>query len=154
MIQRYFDKSRLEHSYYEKKVYSDYEKDINALKKEQNDIEKKIKTNEEKFTMIYDDKAAGVITLEEFMMLKNKYQNDNENCKLRINQINLEIAELEEKKIQNINEEGIFEKYKNIEKLDRLIVETFISKIIIGKVDPETKKRDIIIIWNVQSDLA
>lgn len=154
MIQRYFDKSRLEHSYYEKKVYSDYEKDINVLKKEQNDIEKKIKTNEEKFTMIYDDKAAGVITLEEFMMLKNKYKNDTENCKLRINQINLEIAELEEKKIQNINEEEIFEKYRNIKKLDRLIVETFISKIIIGKVDPETKKRDIRIIWNVQSDLA
>ena len=99
--------------------------------------------------MIYDDKASGVITLEEFMMLKSKYQNDTENCKLRINQINLEIAELEEKKIQNINEEEIFEKYRNIEKLDRLIVETFISKIIIGKVDPETKKRDIRIIWNV-----
>ena len=68
---------------------------------------------------------------------------------MRINQINLEIAELEDKKIQNINEEEIFEKYRNIEKLDRLIVETFISKIIIGKVDHETKKRDIRIIWNV-----
>ncbi len=148
MIQLYFDKSKLEQSYYEKKVYSNYEKEINALKKEQSDIEKKIKTNEEKFTMIYDDKISGVITLEEFTMLKTKYQNDTENCKLRINQINLEIADLEKKKIENINEKEIFEKYKNIKKLDRLIVETFISKIIIGKVDPETKKRDIRIIWN------
>lgn len=149
MIERYYDKTKLEKSYYEKKVYSDYNKDIDALTKEKNDIEKQIKINEEKFTMIYDDKASGIITLEEFVMLKNKYQTDSENCKSRIKEINYEIADLEEKKEQSVNEEQIFEKYRNIEKLDRLIVETFISKIIIGKVDPETKKRDIRIIWNI-----
>ena len=149
MLKRYYDKSKLEKNYYEKKSHVDFDKDINVLLKEKNNIEKQIKVNEDKFAMLYDDKTAGIITLEEFIMLRNKYQADNENSKSRILKINNEIAELELKKEQNVNEYEIFDKYNHIEKLDRLIVDTFISKIIIGKVDPETKKRDMKIIWNI-----
>ena len=149
MLERYYDKTKLEKNYYEKKSHVDFDKDINVLLKEKNNIEKQIKVNEDKFAMLYDDKTAGIITLEEFIMLRNKYQADNENSKSRILKINNEISELELKKEQNVNEYEIFDKYNHIEKLDRLIVDTFISKIIIGKVDPETKKRDMKIIWNI-----
>ena len=44
----------------------------------------------------------------------------------------------------------IFKKYKHIEKLDKVIIDTFISKILIGKINEETKKRDIKIIWNIE----
>ena len=61
----------------------------------------------------------------------------------------LQIIELQEKENQEENEKVFFEKYKHIEKLDRLIVETFISKIIIGRKDPVTNERDIKIIWHM-----
>lgn len=149
MINRYFDRTKLEESYYEKKIYSDYEKKYNILIKEKSDIEKQINSNNEKFTMLYNDRASGLITPEEFIQLKNGYHSENKKLEERVNQINFEIVELEQKKDLNGNEKLLFEKYKNIKKLDRLIVDTFISKIIIGKIDPETKKRDIKIIWNI-----
>ena len=149
MLKCYYDKSKLEKNYYEKKAHNDYDKDINILLKEKNSILKQIKINEDKFAMLYNDKTAGIITLEEFIILKNKIKEENENSNLRITKIVNEIAELELKKEQNVNEYEIFDKYSHIEKLDRLIVDTFISKIIIGKVDPKTKKRDMKIIWNI-----
>lgn len=148
-IDKYYDKTKLEKSYYEKKVHTNYQKSIDALLKEKNDIERKIKSNQDRFTMLYEDKASGVITAEEFIMLKNKYQNDTDKYKSRVSEINLEITELENKKQQETSEKVIFEKYKNITKLDRIVVDTFISKIIIGKVNPETQKRDMKIIWNI-----
>lgn len=148
-IEEYYDRTKLEKSYYEKKVYSNYQKDIEALTKEKIDIDRKVKSNKEKFTLLYEDRATGVITPEEFVMLKNKYQSDNDKYGFRINEINSEINELENKKEQESNESILFEKYKNLQKLDRLVIDTFISKIIIGKVDPMTKKRDMKIVWNI-----
>ena len=48
-----------------------------------------------------------------------------------------------------MQEQEIFKEYRHIDRLDRLAVETFISKIIVGKVDPETKKRNMNIVWNI-----
>lgn len=149
MISKYFDKTKLENNYYEKKVKYNYQNDIESLKKESTILNKKIASNNDKFPSLYDDKESGIITVDEFIILKNKYENDNENYKQRIKEINIEIIELENKKEQDTNETAIFEKYKKIDKLDRMIVETFIEKIIIGKKDPETQKRDIRIIWNI-----
>lgn len=150
MIERYYDKSKLESSYYEKKVNSNYDRDIASLIKEKKDIDKQIKTNKEKFTMLYDDRASGILTADEFVILKNKYQNDKENYQKRIDQINIEIMELEQKKSEEKNESEIFEKYRNIKKLDKIVVDTFISKIIVGKKDSETGQRNIKIIWNLE----
>jgi len=154
MLARYYDKTKLQKSYYEQKRYYDSQKDIVVLKKEKNDMEKQIKINEEKFMMIYDDKVSGILSLDEFAVLKDKYQDVRENCKLRIQEINLEILELEAKEEKYGCEEQVLECYQHITKLDRLLVDTFISKIMIGKVNPETKQRDIRIIWNFGVDLV
>lgn len=148
-IEKYYNQTKLEKSYYEKKVHSNYQKDIDALNKEKIELEKKINSNQDRFSMLYEDKASGVITADEFVILKSKYQNDTEKYKTRVLNINSEILELENKKQQENNEKTIFEKYKTLTKLDRIVIDTFISKIIIGKVNPETQKRDIKIIWNI-----
>lgn len=149
LIEKYFNRTELEASYYEKKIHSNFKNDIEALNKEKKDIERKIKLTEDKFSMLYDDKANGIITADEFMILKNRCFNDKEKYSLRVNEIDYEIIELQEKENQEENEKVFFEKYKHIEKLDRLIVETFISKIIIGRKDSVTNERDIKIIWNM-----
>lgn len=148
-IDKYYNRAKVEENYYEKKVHSNYQKSIDILNKEKIELERKINSNQDRFSMLYEDKALGIITADEFIILKTKYQNDIDKYKERIVNINSEITELEVKKQQENNEKTIFEKYKTLTKLDKMVVDTFISKIIIGKVDPETKKRDIKILWNV-----
>ena len=133
------------------KIYADLSKDKNVTKIVKalikNDIEKKLNKTSDRFTMLYDDKADGIITTTEFVMLKNKYQKDIDNFNLRIEEIKKEIYELSEKKNDEINEKSILEKYTHIDKLNRRIIDEFMSKILIGKKD-ENNNRPIKIFWN------
>ena len=148
LINKYYNQSKLEKSYYENKIHSNIKRDIEVLEKEKNDLSKQIALNSERFALLYEDRANKIITTDEFVMLKNKYQNDNNSYNLRIEEINLEISELENKKDNQQNICDIFKKYKHISKLDRIIVDTFISKILIDKIDKGTNTREIKIIWN------
>ena len=42
----------------------------------------------------------------------------------------------------------LFEKYSHIETLTSTVVNEFIDKIVIGKLNQETGERDVKIIWN------
>ena len=44
----------------------------------------------------------------------------------------------------------IFSKYKVLEELNRVIIDEFIEKIYIGKLNKETNTRDIEIKWNFE----
>ena len=62
--------------------------------------------------------------------------------------------EKKNKKIEDIednvqNSEAIFKKYRHIDKLNKEIVDEFIDKVWIGKVDPETNTRNIDIELNI-----
>ena len=46
------------------------------------------------------------------------------------------------------NNDKIFSKYKKFTKLNKIIVDEFIDKIYIGKLNKEIKERDIQIKWN------
>ncbi len=147
MIEKYYNLEKLEKNYYSKKTQIDYEKDVSILKKEKMDIEKKLNKINDRFAMLYDDKADGIISTTEFIMLKNKYQNDINNFNLRIESINKEIYAINEKESNAINEKSVLKKYTHIDKLNRIIVDEFISKILIGKKD-ENNNRPIKIYWN------
>lgn len=147
-ITEHYNKSKVEKTYYNKKLYSNYQNDIKALEKEKGELDNKIKSNNDRFALIYDDRANGILTPEEFVMLKNKYNSDNQKFSQRIKNIDEEIKEINEKKEQSKNVQDIFKKYKKIKKLDRMTLDTFVSKIIVGKLDIETKQRPIKIIWN------
>lgn len=150
-IENYYNQSKFEKSYYEKKVNTNYEKDIKALEEEKTTIEKKIKDNTNRFTLLYEDRANEIITTQEFMLLKTKYNDEIERFNNRVSEIDNTIINLRKKKDQQIHEQDIFKQYRHIDKLDRLVVETFISKIIVGKVDKETNERAINIVWNICS---
>ena len=150
-LEKYYNQSKFEKSYYEKKVNTNYEKDIKALEEEKNTIERKIKDNTNRFALLYEDRANEIITTQEFMLLKTKYNDEIERFNNRVSEIDNTIINLRKKKDQQIHEQDIFKQYRHIEKLDRLVVETFISKIIVGKVDKETNERAINIVWNICS---
>ena len=41
-----------------------------------------------------------------------------------------------------------FEKYKNIKELNRVVLDEFVKRIEVGKINPETSERNIKIEWN------
>ena len=150
VIEKYYNNVKLEKNYYEKKKTISFQNDINSLKIEKSKLENQINSYENRFEMLYEDKINGVISSEEFIFLKTKSQKNINNSKLRIEEIERELKNVEEKMQENNNMQKIFKKYKHIEKLDKVIIDTFISKILIGKINEETKKRDIKIIWNIE----
>ena len=48
------------------------------------------------------------------------------------------------------NTKELFNKYQQLEKLNRVIVDEFVDKIYIGKINEETNTRDIEIKWNFE----
>lgn len=91
--------------------------------------------------MLYEDCVNGTITAEEFSMIKSKNNLDIENYKIRINEINKTLYELEKERFKKENNKKLFSKYIKIEKLDRLLLDEFVSKIYIEKYNEETKER-------------
>ena len=73
--------------------------------------------------------ASGIITAEEFSMIKSKNNLDIENYKIRINEINKTLYELEKE-----NNKKLFSKYRKIEKLDRLILTNLFLKYILESI--------------------
>ena len=147
-IKKYYNENELETNCNESEIYSSINKDITALRNEQEQLTKRINKNKELFTSLYEDKANGIITTEEFIMLRDNYNTQNERYEQRINSIISEISSLSEKINNRQKEKKIFEKYKHLDVLTKEIIDTFISKIIIGKYDEETKQRTIKIVWN------
>lgn len=68
----------------------------------------------------------------------------------QIKSINNEIAYYKMKEESSKNNEKIFNKYQKLEELNRVIVDEFIDKIYIGKVNEETNTRNIQIKWNFE----
>ena len=72
-------------------------------------------------------------------------ENEKKINKIKIKNLDNEILYYKEKLNNNFN---IFSKYQKITKLNRIIVEEFIDKIYIGKIDKNNKNRIIQIKWN------
>ena len=114
------------------------------------DIENKISKTRNYLKNIYEDKVNGVITAEQFKDLITNYNKDEDIYKDQIKSINNEISYYRMKEESAKNNKKIFSKYQKLEELNRVIVDEFIDKIYIGKLNEETNTRDIQIKWNFE----
>ena len=96
---------------------------------------------------LYEDKVNKIISVWQFKELANKYENEKEIKITKIKNLDKEILYYQEKDLNN-NQKPILSKYKEFTKLNRIIIEEFIDKIYIGKVDKKTNSRNIQIKWN------
>ena len=146
-ISKFYDEEEL------KKINSNkdsnrFKKKINALEKGLNDTQNKIYKTRNYLKNIYEDKVNGVITKEQFKDLITHYNKDDDAYKNQIKSINKKIAYYKTRDESTKNNNEIFLKYKELKKLNRIIIEEFIDKIYIGKFNNESKSRDIQIKWN------
>lgn len=82
-------------------------------------------------------------------MLREEYSKDVESNQTRLEEINNELEITNERKENTKDIKSILKKYKNIKTLNKVIVDEFVEKIYIGKLNKETNTREIKIIWNL-----
>ena len=83
-------------------------------------------------------------------MVLQKQEWEEDTYKDQIKSINNEITYYKIKEESLDNNKDIFNKYQKIEKLNRVIIQEFIDKIYIGKLNKKTNRRDIKIKWNFE----
>ena len=146
-IQKFYDEKELENIDL-KKDASRFEKKIKSLEKQRDDINNKISKTRNYLRNLYEDKVNGVVTKEQFKNLISNYNKDEDAFNEQIKSINNEIKFYKMKEESLENNKEIFSKYQKLENLNRVIVQEFIDKIYIGKLNVENNNRDILIKWN------
>jgi hypothetical protein len=122
---------------------------ITNLNKEKSNLEKKLNESKLYFKNLYTDKMKGIISEDDFSMLREEYTKDVESYQTRFEDIEKQLDEIEERKDNSKDIDSILKKYKNIKKLTRIIVEEFIEKIYVSALDKNTNTREIKIEWNL-----
>lgn len=141
------------------KLKEEYLKEVNEknktnvtsvnLNKEKVSIEKSLSEKKLYFKNLYEDKLKGVLTDDDFKMLREEYSKEVNYYQKRLEEITKELEEVEIKKEYSIDIESILKKYSNINELNKAIIDEFIEKIYVGLLDKETKTREIKIEWNL-----
>lgn len=139
-IQKYYDKVIVEKKYNEENLL---ENDIKIVEKEKNDIKIEIYRKEKALVTMYEDKVNEVIDMQEFIIIKNKINEDMENLKIRLKQKEEDLQKLIKSKKVVIEDSFL------IKKLDIKVLDEFISKIYIDCLDEENKTREIRIEWKI-----
>ncbi|MGN0973901.1 MAG: recombinase family protein [Bacilli bacterium] len=148
-IKKYYDEVKLDNLVQTKKN-NRFESRINALEKRKNDVNKKIAQTRKYLQSLYEDKVNGVITNEQFKDLIGDYNKNEDIYTNQIKEIDEEINYYKAKQDSSLNYKEIFSKYETLESLNRVIIDEFVDKIFIGKLDKENNKRDIQIKWNFE----
>ena len=123
---------------------------INLLTKQKENIVNQMTKTKNYLKNLYEDKVNGIINAEQFKELITNYNNDDEKLKDQLKSIDNEINYYILKESSKKNTKELFNKYHQLEKLNRVIVVEFVDKIYIGKINDETNTRDIEIKWNFE----
>ena len=152
-ISQYYDESKYSNDRYLQNVYNNIDNDIKNLEKEKINIEKEIEDKKNILIQLYSDKVLGNLTIDEFNTIKvgNKVETDKLNNQLL--EINNKIADLVSDKAKQIDKVQLFEQYKDITELNRVILDSFINRIEIGKIDhTNNDTRPIKIDWKLYAN--
>lgn len=121
---------------------------INMLKQEKTEKLKQITKIQKTLKKIYEDKINGLISLEYFQTIFNEYIVEEKQLNKELKSINEELNNFDHKTKSSIEEIKILKKYQKLDKINRIIIEEFIDKIYIGKINKDDNTRIIKIIWN------
>ncbi|RKD32455.1 recombinase family protein [Thermohalobacter berrensis] len=124
-----------------------FNKEVQLIQKEINNIDKQIKEKDYLIQNLYIDKVNGIISDELFLSLNNKFKYEKENL--------LKNKETKLKEIKNIKEyfedlekwREIVLKYKKVNKLTYNMVNQLINYIEVGEKDKDKREQKVKIYW-------
>jgi len=150
-LEKYYNQDTLDNLNKEKanfNVSESYQSKIDILKEEKKTLELSLEKKAEYYQHLYEDKVDNTISDTEFKTLRARYNDDIDKINIRTQNIKDEIRLCEQKKLNIENKVNIFEKYKHIEELNKVVIDEFIDVIKIGKLNEVTNERDITIEWD------
>lgn len=149
-IDKYFSKDVLDEASKNYKSNNKYGNKIRGLSLQLEELEKKVNDTRGYLKALYEDKVNGVINANQFKDLMEDYQEQEDKYKDQIKAIKTEIDyyDTKEKTLKNNND--ILSKYRNLEELNRLVIDEFIERIYVGTFNSEKTSRDIKIKWNLE----
>ena len=118
-----------------------------SLEEEKEMIEKVISKLKCNSVQLYKDKLNGLFDDEQFKTLSASFNAELKMHQERLLQIEAELEKISFEMKTKKNKEEVLEKYKNIEKLTFEMVQELIEGIYIGKLNLDTKEREIEIHW-------
>lgn len=127
---------------------SNYQSKIDLLIKEKNNLIKKKENKDKYLKTLYKDRVDGIISVKEFMTLQDDYLKNDDKFDEMIELVNKKIEILKTKDDREKDNGSILKKYRNIDKLNKVIVDEFIDRIEIGSLDRVKNERNITIKWN------
>jgi len=148
-VKEYLDETELSNCLKNKTSNTLYDNKITALKKETAVIESNLNKKKGYFKKLYEDRSEGILSDEEYMMLKEDYDIEIKQLQSRLAMIDEELVIVNSKKEKDMNAEALIRKYKDIKELSREVVEEFIEKIYIHPSNHETNSRNIAIEWTL-----
>lgn len=128
------------------KISNGYQDKLNILHKKVNSVEKSIDKLNNRLKSIYIDKVDNIISSDEFITLKEEFSNEKEALENNLVNIKFEIEETENLLNESQNQIELISKYKDIQELDFVTVNTLIDYIEVGG---NKNNRIINIHWNL-----
>lgn len=148
VLKKYYDPRRLKENKTDMIASTLFSNQLDSFNKEKCDIQKLIKKKKSIFQQLYEDRTNGIIDNYDFSTLRLKYKEDVSKLNDRLAIIEDELKIIEAKQNKFKNKDNLFAKYKQITNLTPVLINQFIDKIEIGKVNKVTNKREINIFWN------
>ncbi len=148
-INNYYNLSKVSDEYYLQNVYSNIDNDIAQKEKEKSNLEIEIEKKNNILVQLYADKVNGTLSQTEFNIIKNSNTVEIEKLNNKLAIIDNEILNLMADKEKQVDKAKLFEKYKDITELNKVVLDAFVSRIEVGKVDSENATRPINIMWNL-----
>lgn len=151
-INQYYQTAKLNNKEYLEKVYTNIDRDIKELETEKVNIEGEIEIKKNVLVQLYSDKVTGGLSIDEFNIIKAKNMKEIDELKNKLSDINNKITSLVSDKAEQIDKVKLFEQYKDITELNRVVLDSFINRIEIGKIDKTSETRPIKIDWNLYAN--
>ena len=145
-IEKYYDTKEI--SSHDSNSNNRFASKIKSLEMNLENVIKELNKTRNYLKCLYEDKVNGIISTEQFKSLLEDYNKNEDMYNKQIESINDEIEYYKSKEESLKNNDKIFSKYQKLTKLNKIIVDEFIDKIYIGKLNNETSERDIQIKWN------
>jgi DNA invertase Pin-like site-specific DNA recombinase len=139
--------------YHETKQTSEYLRDDRcqqrrgAIQKEITALHSKMERARQAKREIYTDKAAGILTTEEFIDFSAGYTREIEQCEARLSTLEADLTGLEAQKLDFDAIQRKIAGLTEFESLTRELVLDFIDYVEIGEKDPMAKEQEIRIHW-------
>ncbi len=128
-------------------IDTQYEK-IQSYRAMLKSYEEQVEKNKKKLVHLYEDKLDGIITKEQYVILSDKYNDEQMLLHEKLKSIEGQLVDIEKNQNNIIHKREFPRKYLHLEKLTRNIVEEFVEQIYVGMVQDDMV-REVRVEWRV-----